>query len=248
MDLDTLFPDLRETGETPNRQCQLVMIRMLRILDHLTRKHGILYWLDFGAVIGALRENGRMLPWDSDIDVGMFQKDYVRFVDKVVPELPPGIFFQSPETDPDFPLWSPRFPIFKLRDRYSTYLTCDVPVPWQDGMQVDIFVYPDPSRCFLCARLKNYLILIRKMITRSKRADCWGHYYALGDVFPLKSVLFEGHTYPVPNRYDWFLRFYFGDYMVPPDPKEIPKGTFGDPCNAGPHKESRAWQKRSQPQ
>lgn len=57
-DFQSIFPDIRETGETPLRQAQLVMLRMLKIIDYICRKHDLRYWLCSGTLLGAVRHQG----------------------------------------------------------------------------------------------------------------------------------------------------------------------------------------------
>ncbi len=78
MDFNTLFPDERESGETRLRQCQLVMLRMLKIFDHLCTRHNIEYFLTGGSLLGAVRHQG-FIPWDDDLDVGMTRNNYEKF-------------------------------------------------------------------------------------------------------------------------------------------------------------------------
>jgi lipopolysaccharide cholinephosphotransferase len=103
MDFDRIFRDERERGETPLRQWQLVMLRVLRIFDHLCTKHDKKYFLVAGTLLGAIRHKGFIL-WDNDLDVGMTRDNYKKFEKLAVPELPKDIFFQSPETDPYLPI------------------------------------------------------------------------------------------------------------------------------------------------
>lgn len=142
MDFDQLFPDEREKGETPLRQCQLVMLRMLKIFDHLCTKHNIQYFLTAGTLLGAIRHQG-FIPWDDDLDIGITRENYEKFVKYAVPELPRDIFFQTSETDPWYP--SARVVEAKLRDKYSSYPEAITKDPtkksFHTGIMLDINVY-----------------------------------------------------------------------------------------------------------
>lgn len=156
MDFDKLFPDNRELGETPLRQCQSVMLRMFKIFDYLCARHGITYFLTGGSLLGAVRHNG-FIPWDDDLDVGMTRDNYELFIQKAVEELPYDIFFQSDETDKYYP--SGDFVEARLRDKYSSYNHLDTANNrWHEGFQVDIFVY---DKAYLP---HNFLIICQNML------------------------------------------------------------------------------------
>jgi lipopolysaccharide cholinephosphotransferase len=148
MDLNNLFPDNREKGDTRLRQSQLVMLRMLKIFDYLCSKHQIKYFLTGGSLLGAIRHKG-FIPWDDDLDVGMTRTNYEKFIQNAVPELPADIFFQNRETDPCYPAY--HLVEAKLRDKYSSYVRTDEDkikynIKWHNGIQLDLFVY---DRAFL---------------------------------------------------------------------------------------------------
>ena len=60
------------------RQIQLNLVGILKEIDRVCRKNNITYWLDFGTLLGAVRHKG-FVPWDDDLDIGIFKKDYKRF-------------------------------------------------------------------------------------------------------------------------------------------------------------------------
>jgi lipopolysaccharide cholinephosphotransferase len=141
MDIEELFPDEREKGENRLRQCQLVMLRLLKIFDYLCTKHDIKYFLTGGTLLGAIRHQG-FIPWDDDLDVGITRDNYEKFVQYAVPELPKDIFFQTPETDIYFA--SCGRVEARLKDKYSSYTLTDVELKFKKshlGLQLDIFVY-----------------------------------------------------------------------------------------------------------
>ena len=219
-DLSTLFPDRRREGETTLRQCQLVMIRMLGILDHLCRKNGITYWLTSGTLIGALRHKA-MIPWDCDIDVAMPEESYLAFCD-IAWQLPPDIFFQNPTTDPAF---TPTI-MGKLRDRYSSYYEWAADNPdcrWHHGLQVDLVIYKRDAQ----DRLVN---------------PFRGTAYDMDDIFPLQEVEFENMQLMAPRRAASYLFRRYGDFRkFPPPEARIPGEGKADPFSPCSHPESRPY-------
>src|SRR5215217_7621886 len=154
MDFDILFPDVRERGETPLRQCQLVMLRMFKIFDYLCVKHDIKYFLTGGSLLGAIRHQG-FIPWDDDFDIGITRENYEKFVKLAVPELPNDIFFQSAETDRYYASCGKTEA--KIKDKYSSYKLTEAQKKYKKdhrGLQLDLFVYDRaylPHNVFLYA-------------------------------------------------------------------------------------------------
>jgi len=175
IDFDHLFPDEREKGNTRIRQCQLVMSRMLKIMDFLCTKHNVKYFLTEGSLRGAMIFQG-FLPWDDDLDVGMTRDNYEKFVQLVVPELPDDIFFQNDKTDRYYP--SCHVIEAKLRDKYSSYKrekntkTKNL-YTFHDGLQIDISIYDRsylPNNFFVYA-FNKILIFFFKKKGDKKRAN-----------------------------------------------------------------------------
>jgi len=127
------FPDNRLDGDTPLRQAQFVMLRLLKTFHAICEEHGLRYWLDAGTLLGAVRHSG-FIPWDDDVDVIMPKDDYERFKAMAADELPPDMFYQSPETDPGFSC-----PWVKIRDRYSHLDEATGPYPYSQAIFIDIF-------------------------------------------------------------------------------------------------------------
>jgi lipopolysaccharide cholinephosphotransferase len=240
----TRFPDLRESGETPLRQCQLVMLRMLRIFDYICRKHDIPYWLSDGTLLGAVRHQG-FIPWDGDVDVGMLREDFDRFAAIAPHMLPEDIFFQTPETDPA----CESHPQFKLRDRYSCYTEWAAAYPeyqWHHGLMVDI--WPSnlvPSRALAITR--NISAFCRRKFDAVVHGNYPFFLYSLAydDVFPLQYFQFEGHQFPGLNHTASYLCFHYGNYMkLPPVGKRRCHHGVADAFTPCGHPASLDWSKR----
>ena len=69
-----------EVKNTQNGELQKIQLNILREFDLFCREHNIKYYIIGGSAIGCVRHKG-FIPWDDDIDVGLFRKDYDRFVE-----------------------------------------------------------------------------------------------------------------------------------------------------------------------
>ena len=269
MDFSNLFPDNREAGETRMRQCQLVMTRMLKILDYLCDKHQVEYFLTGGTLIGAVRHEG-FIPWDDDLDIGMTRNNYKKFLNHVVPELPNDIFFQNDETDANYP--SCRHTEARLRDKYSSYSNDGKKsYKWHEGLAVDIFVYDRsfvPNNFFIILQNK----LLRLLNDSKKRASVlgWiskhttfslvyassfiqsfkglkGTYVKPNEINRFIRVKFEDTMTWIPEGWDNYLRRQYGDYMqLPPMQQQKPlhSENLPDPFKPCNHKEILIWKER----
>ena len=270
MEFDRLFPDEREKGETPIRQSQLVMLRMLKILDYLCTRHDIQYFLTGGSLLGAIRHKG-FIPWDDDLDVGMTRDNYEKFVQLAVPELPRDIFFQTPETDPYYSELSNVDA--RLRDKYSSYDHVGIENnKWHEGLQVDIFVYDRaflPHNFFIIAQN----VLLKSVNSKKKRArilkaiskyiplkfvyasnflhffgslKLGTNYVTQSEISKLIRTQFEDTEFLIPQGWDTCLKRQYGDYMqLPPKEKrnshhKVTPQPF-TPCN---HSEILYWTDR----
>lgn len=152
------------------RELQLTELDILKKIDQICRNHGIDYWLDGGTCLGAVRHHG-FIPWDDDIDIAMRLEDIPRFAEAARKELPPHLFLQSEETDPER-----RLQIMKVRDLNSYFIEYgdDFNRPYQKGVFVDIFPfidYPTVSRRFI-KRIVGGLCKCHAIMTVQ-------HYYSL---------------------------------------------------------------------
>lgn len=224
-------------------------IRLLDALDNLCRKHGLVYWIDFGTLLGAVRYKD-FIPWDDDIDVSMPMKDYKRFLEIAEKELPHDIFLQTPETDKNYNQC-----FTKLRDCYSTFLEHSESDDdlYHHGIFIDIFpsyYYPNipyllrKALLYVTVRSRGKAVFMRKnaMWNYSIYLLCmfvWfmlkpltgnkvgqtppdnGYYYAIPDtyIYPLKDTEFAGRFYPAPHNTHEYLSLLYGKTYMTPPPE-----------------------------
>mgnify|MGYP000099340477 CR=1 FL=1 len=137
------------------RRIQLRVLEILKIIDSICKKHDILYWLEGGALLGAVRHGG-FIPWDDDIDIQILRKDRKKLKKILLEELPCDFILQTPEDNIDF-----RGKMMKVRDIKSIvksiYISEDKYV--YKGVFVDIFTmdYVNPLNyiVYKCSRCKN---------------------------------------------------------------------------------------------
>lgn len=80
---------------------QKLQLEMLAYVDEICKKEEITYYMAFGSLIGAARENG-FIDWDDDIDIWMDKESYDRFSERVCNYPDSRFFYQSTDTDIGF--------------------------------------------------------------------------------------------------------------------------------------------------
>ena len=156
------FPDDRLSGDTPLRQLQLILLRILKVFDAICEDEGLHYWLDAGTLLGAVRHGG-FIPWDDDIDVVMPREDYLKFCAIAPGRLPFDMFFQSSATDPGF-----LCPWVKIRDRFSHLDERTGPYPYSQAASIDVFPAVLGTRRNLRWRL--FYIMLQPYLKEPERA------------------------------------------------------------------------------
>lgn len=92
-------------------------LELLKEFQRICKKHNIKYYAIEGTLLGAIRHNG-YIPWDDDIDVGVYSEDFDRFVKIVKDELPPYYEFQHYTTQDGINVG-----ISRIRDSRTTSCT-----------------------------------------------------------------------------------------------------------------------------
>lgn len=120
------------------RAAQEIGLEILKTIDRFCREKGITYYLFYGTGLGAVRHMG-FIPWDDDIDLILFRKDFEKFREEWKKDPPEGYFYQDGETDPNY-----KVKITKIRKNGTALVEEPAKdVEMHHGVWVDLFVLDD---------------------------------------------------------------------------------------------------------
>lgn len=71
---------LENVSQEDLRKWQLGLLDILVYFRDFCNEHGLVFYLAGGTRLGAIRHHG-FIPWDDDVDVQMFRKDYDRLIE-----------------------------------------------------------------------------------------------------------------------------------------------------------------------
>jgi phosphorylcholine metabolism protein LicD len=172
------------------------MTNMLQVFVDICKRHDIKYFASGGTLIGAVRHNG-WIPWDGDIDFGILDEDFEKFK-KVQNELPYSLWLQTIDSDPLYKENAANKKLAKIRDLNSCYdEPGNVKKESHSGLQIDLFGIEKKGE-YLYGDIDTNIENIK-----------------YDQIFPLKTLKFEGIDIYVPNKYKENMILSYGEYPPP---------------------------------
>ncbi len=235
--LDTCVP---AHGEA--RRAQIVCLNLLKKITAIATANNIMYWLDFGTLIGAVRHHG-FVPWDDDVDISLIRSDLIRLIPLLKAEFVNSDFFvrescskyfQVRIQNTDNSIGVDLFPVDIVARHVADVDTDEILI--QKIKECRSVLEEDTKR------YHNDIKVVRKQILYiySEHLNvtnlpydgcrlfygidypvCFEHPEGGGlisecDLFPLKQLTFEDTTFFVPNNYERHLQNLYGNiYQFP---------------------------------
>lgn len=207
------------------RRAQLRMLDMLVYLDQVCRANNIVYWLDSGTLLGAVRHGG-FIPWDDDVDVCIDRRDENKLKRAIKQNPHPDFVIQDRRTDKSH--WREWF---CLRDLKTEYIQDSVFHNNQKfrGLQVDVFLMErnvNHRLWRISAKLYNLKLLLaeKQLFTLATIL----HYFDECIVFPMLRLLAKlvdsGHEEDYHKVYGQVFDHYFPVNKVLPVKEMIFEG------------------------
>ena len=226
------------------RNIQLAAFKILQEINRICRQNGLTYWIDFGTVLGAVRHGG-FIPWDDDIDLSMPRADYERFADLFNQQT------QDPNLRVELSLNPHRASvILKVKHQLLPHVFVDIfPVDFcatrMNNKQKLAFTHQikkmahRPSfradKAPSAQALHNQCLIQRQDLPKTQELPGPTVFYGIDffhtthpynafdyeTIFPLKTISFEGHTFPCVSNVETYLTQIYGKYKQMPKKLQI---------------------------
>ena len=261
--------------ENELKKLQELELDILCQIDELCSRHNLCYFLVGGSLLGAARHKG-FIPWDDDIDIGMFRDDYDKFIEIAEKELESPYKVNTYHNNSDHHYYFTHVVNTKYSVRRTGSIDQRIENVWVDIYPYDGMPNNRFARNMFYYRLQLYnfmfhvgffekinlarpgrpfyqriLLAIFKRIYKVIKIDGnkWRHkfdellhkqsvddsiyifspagmggtkeIFAKEDFIPMSRMKFKDMECCVPNNYDHYLTRLYGDWMVPPQNKEV---------------------------
>jgi phosphorylcholine metabolism protein LicD len=220
---------------------ETIVVENLREVKEIFDKHHFRYWLDFGALLGAMRD-GKIIEWDHDIDLGTMSNNWEKIVSTIPEFLKRGfcvtlenfkicnnLFRQSIiferagfdiaivifQTQGEYTLDAGFLPTNRISSRlhslYTLLITEGLPT-----MRSRKFKVAHKLQSLLPSQLRKFLTKVVRLMYRasSSKLHLWiipKHYFDR-----LGNIKFYGMSFKIPSDVENYLKYHYGeDWKTP---------------------------------
>lgn len=162
----------------------IALYKMMYDIDKILNKYSINYFVDGGTLLGAVRHKG-LIPWDDDLDIGIFSKDYNRLI-SILKDVEQYGYNYSTEGS-----------IIKIYIK-NLWIKDNKNNIWGTPT-LDIFIWKE----------KDDKIILKDINNRKKWKNCW---YYKNEMFPLKKYKFYNFNITGANNGKPYLDRFYPDW------------------------------------
>lgn len=176
------------TDEYGKKEIQTNLLQFVKWFDSFCKENDIQYTLHGGTLLGAIREKG-FIPWDDDVDIGMFREQYKKLVKLISKDKSSNVYLDS-DSDKIKKIWLN-----------------------QDGCEkvwIDIFIYDYISERSTIQKLK--IIGLKLLTAFSKSKETIKIFRANNKAKGISKIMYEiiyliGRPFPLKSRTKVYDKF-----------------------------------------
>lgn len=134
-----------------------VDIAILKEFTALCNRHGLIYYMLGGTMLGAIRHKG-FIPWDDDIDLGMPRAHYEKFLKVAPQELSENLRIVNYKTDPNYHYYITRIQDIDTKVVETRYeKSCEY-----THVSIDIFPLDGTPNNFFRRKVYSYTLMAHR--------------------------------------------------------------------------------------
>lgn len=194
--------DSRRSSTSCLSQARLVLTRLLRQFSLVASKNNLIYFLYKKSLMAAARYKGHVPSDFPDIEIAIFRDDVQKLL-KIPLEVNNTVLEFKPEGEKR----SNSILRAKLIDTKSCLLrtqvsSCKGKQCIDSGLFIDIAIINKDSKGNLLDKYTSQLPWLRNL----KKP----YYYSKRDIFPLRTLTFDGFAFTVPHLWEKLLSYWYG--------------------------------------
>lgn len=221
------------------------LLKMLKEIKIIFDEQKVPFWLEAGTLLGAVRDK-KIIPWDTDIDLGAFKKDFSgekrKELSKIFEKRGFSVYFFPEKVDimkdGDMAIQihlaqgpKDNYFIRQMADNrvkegeflYKIYRLSNVSYygrfklsPSRTNMKTNLFKFITFVPRAIRKKVSNSVM---KKLTKIKDSGVYYINIPQGCFSKLKKIDFYGESFNIPNNPEKYLEMQYGDWRKPPKDK-----------------------------
>lgn len=177
-------------GDLLNDCCKKNLLQTLIFIDKIFNENKIIYWLDYGTLLGAVR-NGAIIDYDDDCDIGVLRQDFEKIL-KLSDTFRLAGYCLLTYFYPDF-----------IRLDFSR----------ENDLHVDIFIWEFTRLMFDNDPIERIVLNRTSYLPKDEKK---GKHFPAYFLFPMEKIKLSGYDFYCPTNPKRFVEFRYGsNWQIP---------------------------------